>query len=83
MEPPGRMTMRNQFDAAERAQVPPMRLIVRRALAQAEVDRNIQQSALDRARDEGDLTAVVHYRNARDRNRLAIRWIRSRIAKES
>lgn len=49
------------------------------ALTKATLDERTQISALDHARRCGDSIGVVHYRNARDRNRLAIRWIRSRM----
>lgn len=74
--------MMDQFDAVERQDVPPMRLLIRRAMRQAKLDETIQQQAMDRARYEGDSDGRTNFRNARDRNRLAIRWIRARIAKE-
>lgn len=54
-----------------------MQAIRARALDQAKLDANIQQMALDTARYNGDSAGVVYFRNARDRNRLAIRWIKA------
>lgn len=59
-----------------------MRTIWENALKQAKTEEHMQSWALAGARWSGDRENVYNFRNARDRARLAMHWIRARLTRQ-